>query len=218
MQEFIEITASKKSLAFRKPVHGIGINDAWYMVNPKINGKRVMCPYYKVWMNIITRSYSDKYQAKRPTYRGCSVVKEWLTFSNFRGWMEKKDWQGKQLDKDILIPSNKVYGPDTCIFVSGTINHLLTDSSAARGEYPQGTSLHKRSGKYAAQCNVSGKIKYLGLFTTITEAEYAYLIFKANLIKKTAYEPEVASNPKLQVALLRYADMFSKKSDKLKEV
>jgi len=39
--------------------------------------------------------------------------------------MERQDWEGKHLDKDILIPGNKIYSPDRCIFVSSLINLLI---------------------------------------------------------------------------------------------
>lgn len=215
MPEFIEIPASKKSLVNRKPVYGVGINDADYVTRPKINGDQVVCPYYRTWSSMIVRSYSDKYQVSRPTYIGCSVTKEWLIFSNFRKWMETQDWQGKQLDKDILIPGNKVYRPDTCVFVSRQINTLLTDSAAARGEYPQGVDFHKATGKYRASCKVIGNQKYLGLFTAIPEAEYEYLTFKSKLIKSIAYEDESISNPELQEALLRHYKLFKDKAGKI---
>ena len=209
MQEFIERPVSKNSLAKRKPLFGVGINDADYVVLPRINGKRVMCPYYQAWSSMIGRSYSEKFQDRHNTYIDCSVVKEWLNFSSFRKWMEKQDWQGRQLDKDLLIPENKEYGPDTCIFVSSQINTMLTDRAADRGDLPQGVSFHKQRGRYRAQCAVSGKNKHLGLFSTIPAAEYKYLKFKSDLIKKTAYEPESASNQRLQTALLAHSNLFA---------
>jgi len=47
MKEFIEVPASRASLAQRKPAYGIGINDADYMTEQNINGKKVRCPYYR---------------------------------------------------------------------------------------------------------------------------------------------------------------------------
>ena len=74
-------------------VYGAGINDADYVVvklgTIEVNGvrkrKRVWyCPYYRVWTHMLERCYSDKYQDRKPTYKGCSVSEEWLRFSNFR--------------------------------------------------------------------------------------------------------------------------------------
>jgi hypothetical protein len=122
--QFIEIPASKRSLALRKPIYGIGTNDADYMVDPRIDGKRGRCPIYRVWKSMLERCYSEKRQAKCPTYIGCTVCKEWLTFSNFRRWMVNQDWQGKQLDKDILVKGNKIYSAETCCFVTQAVNMI----------------------------------------------------------------------------------------------
>ena len=204
---FIEIPATLNSLSKRKPKFGVGTNDASYMVNPVVNGSRSMCPYYKTWSNMIARSYSVKYQEKYPTYKGCSVTKEWLTFSNFRKWMETQDWKGKHLDKDILVIGNKQYGPDTCIFVSGKINTLFLSNDAVRGEYPQGVTLS--SGKYQAECRIDGRGVYLGKFKTINEAEITYLLFKSKLVKSVAVDRDARSIRKLQKALLRYAEALT---------
>ena len=40
--QFVEIPASKKSLAYRRPVYGIGTNDAEYITRPRVNGKQVI--------------------------------------------------------------------------------------------------------------------------------------------------------------------------------
>lgn len=212
MREFVEIPASKKSLAFRKPLHGVGINDAEYMTTPIVSGKRLICPYYLIWMGMINRCYSRNRQKDRPTYEGCSTTKEWLVFSNFKDWMVNQDWQGKQLDKDILFSGNKEYSPDKCIFVSSQINNLLLDRAASRGDCPQGVTFRDRRGKYEANCKVSGKTKYLGSFSAVNEAELTYLRFKSSLIKDMAFGMEALSNPRLQEGLLRNARVFMNKA------
>lgn len=208
MSKFIERPATKLSLAKRNSVHGIGINDANYIVNPRVDGKVVRCPFYLVWSNMIERCYCQRFQLRRPTYIGCTVAKDWLTFSAFKMWMEKQDWQGKQLDKDILILGNKIYSPESCVFVSGAINSLLANNEIIRGEYPQGVSFFKRDETYKAQCKVNGKTKHIGYFKTINKAESAYLRFKSDLILKVARESEAASNPRLQAALIYHAGIM----------
>ena len=122
---FEEIPATQKSIDNRKLVYGVGINDADYQVNPTIDGSRVMCPAYSAWHSMIERCYSEKYHDKKPTYKECYVCDEWLYFLKFKSWMEKQDYKGKELDKDILIQGNKVYSPETRIFVDKTINVLF---------------------------------------------------------------------------------------------
>lgn len=212
MSDFMEISAGKLSLAMRKPVHGVGVNDSSYITQRKINGKRVVCPYYRSWINMLNRCYNPAYQEKYPTYKGCTVTTPWLMFSEFRRWMESQDWKGKQLDKDILIPGNKIYGPAECIFVSGALNMLFANTSPISGPYPTGVCINKPGKGYIAQCRSERSSNFLGLFATIKEAETTYLIFKSNLIKRTANKKESNDNPKLKAALLMYAGTLENKA------
>ena len=177
-------------------VFGVGINDADYITQKMeeigyVGGKRKRkliwaCPYYRVWKNMLKRCYSAKYQETRPTYKGCSVSKEWLTFSNFKTWMEKQDFEGRQLDKDLLFEGNKVYSPETCVFVTKEVNMFTTDSGTARGEWMIGVHWHKATGKFMSQCcnPFTKKREHLGLFTTELEAHKAWRKRKLEL----AYE------------------------------
>jgi len=54
-------------------VHGFGINDADYAVQPKVNGKQVSCHVYKTWQGMIRRCYSSEWHKRYPTYVGCYV-------------------------------------------------------------------------------------------------------------------------------------------------
>jgi hypothetical protein len=178
-----------KSYQRTKLVRGVGINDADYVVQVfktigYLGGKKRklvwVCPFYGRWMSMLTRCYSENYQSKYPSYKGCSVVREWLTFSNFKSWMELQDWEGKQLDKDILFPGNKIYGPDTCVFVDARVNSFIIERAADRGEWPIGVCFDKSRGKYVATCSsvVTGKVKVLGHFKTPEEAHQAWLTFR----------------------------------------
>lgn len=107
----------------KKLIYGVGINDAGYAVMKReeagyVDGKRKRklvwaCPYFRAWSSMLSRCYSTKWHERYPTYKGCTVSKEWHTFSNFRAWMVTQDWEGKSLDKDLLIEGNKIYSADT---------------------------------------------------------------------------------------------------------
>ena len=154
---FIEIPANKNSLAQRRLHLGVGVDDASYRVNPVINGKYQMCPYYRKWTSMINRCYSAISHARNPTYKGCIVSDEWLVFSVFKAWMEKQDWQGNDLDKDILFYGNKLYSSSTCLFVDPKINRLIETNNAKRGKYPIGVCFSERDNRFIAQCSVLGK-------------------------------------------------------------
>lgn len=165
-----------------KLTYGVGINDADYSVyKTEIVGgatKNVwVCPFYLKWINMLERCYSRRQQIKNPTYIGCTVCPEWLYLSNFKAWMEQQDWEGKQLDKDILIRENKIYSPETCVFVDASVNLFLTERTAARGDWPIGVNWHIKVKKFQANCGdvLTGKKLYLGLFETSEEAHQAWL-------------------------------------------
>jgi len=151
---------------------GVGIMDADYPVQPLLpNGKIDRCPFYVTWINMLGRCFSEEYKQKRPSYKECSVCEEWLTFSNFKSWMEQQDWYGKCLDKDLLVYQNKVYSPETCVFVTNDVNGFMTKSNKTRGNYPLGVTFQKDCNKFRPRC---GKTFRLGLFSTPEAAHKAW--------------------------------------------
>ena len=189
-----------KKLDAPRLVYGVGINDADYVtqkmetieyVNGKQKQRRVWeCPYYRTWSNMLERCYSDKYQERNPTYVGCSVSEEWLRFSSFKRWMEKQDWEGLHLDKDLLFEGNKVYSAETCVFVASSVNLFTVDSGAARGEWLIGVYWNKRAGKFMSRCRnpFTKKTEYLGLFVNELVAHQAWLKRKLELAHLVAAE------------------------------
>ena len=218
MTKFIEIPANKKSLSLRRAKYGVGINDSLYLTNPTISGKKIMCQYYSTWSEMLKRCYSDRYQSLKPTYKGCSVCGEWLIFSAFKKWMKTQDWKGKHLDKDILIPDNKIYSPESCIFISVTLNNLLGSNDASRGEYPQGVSFYRPNGKYVAQCRSGRKNRNLGFFTSIRDAEYTYLKYKSGVVLSFTNSEEVLGNKLLSDSLIKISNAMLDKAEKLMEI
>ena len=178
MGKFIGIPASRSSLLRRKLVYGVGINDSNFLLDYKDNGKTMRCPIYSRWKNMLRRCYDPKFKSANPTYLDCTVCSDWLTFSVFREWMAGQDFEGKQLDKDLHIPGNKVYSARACQFVSNQVNTLLCDSAAIRGDYPQGVSWYKQKNKFRAGIKINGRRKHLGYFSTPESAERCYLTAK----------------------------------------
>lgn len=168
-----------------KLICGIGINDAQYntSISEIINGKRKTvwtCPFYKRWSKMLVRCYSKQWLKSNPHYLGCSVCDEWLYFSRFKSWMEQQDWEGKELDKDLLVAGNREYGPEVCLFVSRAVNSFLIDQETSRGQFPIGVYFDKSKNKFRAMCSVVGtsKNKALGTFRTAEEAHEVWLAFK----------------------------------------
>lgn len=198
----------------KKLVAGVGINDADYVVNVQetvgyVDGKRKrrtvwQCSFYRTWVNMLGRCYSSTVQNVNPTYVGCSVVEEWKTFSVFKAWMETQAWEGNQLDKDLLTPGNKVYGPEHCVFVSQAVNLFMTEGTAIRGEWPIGVSWDKRRRKFLACCGTNpSRGGRLGIFSCPNQAHQAWLKRKRELAHELA---ALQTDPRVAKALVdRYA-------------
>lgn len=174
---------------------GVGINDADYTVEIKqtviVDGEKRRkrqwsCPYYKVWAHMIVRCYDQQFKDRNPTYKDCTVCEEWLTFSNFKSWMEKQDWEGKQLDKDLLVRGNKHYSPKTSCFISPAVNKFILEGEASRGEFPIGVYFDKSKDRFCARCNnpFTGKQENLGLFEDPITAHAVWLSRKLEFAKR----------------------------------
>jgi len=169
-----------------KLVYGVGVNDADYAVTGYVmrdgRRKQTLCPIYAKWKDMLKRCYCEKAIKRRPTYTECYVCDSWLYFSNFRDWVisqKDKDWKEKHLDKDILYAGNKEYSPETCVFVSFSLNMLDTGFNDKDGSL-RGASFCNTYKKYKSRCNcpVTGKRVSLGYYETELEAHLAWKAYK----------------------------------------
>lgn len=194
----------------KRLTYGIGVNDADYVVEKReetgyVGGKRKKklvwaCPYFQTWKNMLKRCYSTKFQEHNKTYVGCTISEEWHTFSNFKVWMETQDFEGLQLDKDLLVVGNKVYSPETCVFVTEMVNKFTSDRGASRGEWLVGASWHKQTKKFESNCRnpFTKKKEHLGLFTCEQAAHEAWLKRKNELAHELA---SIQTDPRVAEAL-----------------
>jgi hypothetical protein len=169
---------------------------------PTTNEQRLHTKGYLKWRAMLRRCTCKLWLAKHPTYLGCSVCESWLTFSNFYTWLEKTpNFQDLSLDKDILVPGNKVYSPDTCCLITQHVNTLLTSCTSSRGDYPVGVTYSKRENKYRAVLSTFGASKHIGTFKTPEEASDAYLTAK----KEHILEVALTQDTRVATALVTYA-------------
>lgn len=178
---------------YERTVLGIGyVGEGEYKMSKNGRSTRV----YDTWYNMLMRCYSEKTHKKQPTYIGCEADESFHNFQNFGDWDKENYYQVERermcLDKDILLKGNKIYSPETCIYVPQTINTLFTKRQNDRGESVIGTSYHKRDKKYQAYCNLlnpeTGKSKrsHLGYYDTELEAFEVYKYYKEKNIKEVA--------------------------------
>ena len=188
----------------KKLLYGVGTNDSWYTLSKREKLTEILpcgqsksrviwkCPYYTKWESMLRRCYSKYAHQSHPTYVGCTVCKEWLTFSNFREWMVYQDWEGMTLDKDFLGQNCMVYSPETCVFILNRVNCFLEDRGLDRGNYLLGCDVSRdNNGRFRARCSdpLSRKdSSYLGYYGTELAA---HLVWKR---QKHEYACELADS------------------------
>jgi len=204
---FKEIPANNQSIAQRKLVYGVGINDADYMTLIIINDKTKICPIYSKWKSMLSRCYLEDFKIKNPTYTGCTVCDEWLLFSNFKRWMENQEWQGMEIDKDCIKPGNKIYCKEFCAFIDKATNALLNDHFAKRGIFLRGVTFNEENELFRSRVNINGNPKHLGYFKCEKQASDAYIKAKVEIILKSASEQK---EPRVANGLRLHADILAK--------
>lgn len=150
---------------------------------------------YNLKGNMKTRCYNENYHKVRPDYADCTICDEWLEDKKkFYEWVDHNFYEIEgetvELDKDILVPGNKVYSPETCIFVPKKINDLFIHiHGKKKNGLPTGVTYSKKTGKYQAELNETSKESKqdgetkkkkitLGFFDTAEEAYEEYKIHK----------------------------------------
>lgn len=120
-------------------------------------------------------------------YADCTITPSWQWIENFSEWFYTQIVEDDfEIDKDLLVKGNKLYSPDTCVFVPRSINTFLTDRHNHRGEWPVGVTYHPRINKWQATCNFDGAPNYLGVFNCPIKAFYVYKETKESFAKVLA--------------------------------
>jgi len=170
----------------RQLIYGVGIND---IMIPEFTSSRI----WRQWAGIIRRCDNNdpKWLKEHMSYSGCTLDPRWIKLSAFKEWVEQwDDYENKEVDKDILITGNKVYGPDTCLMVRQSINAWFKPY-AAKGKLPLGVTWNtawkkgKSPNPYRAQITLikTGKRTHLGYYPTVEEASAAFESAKKEQIK-----------------------------------
>lgn len=174
----------------RKLVYGYGINDA---EREDVEHSSVM-----LWRNTLQRCLSLKFKEKWKSYADCTLHREWYRYSAFRQWYDVNFVEGYHLDKDILIPGNKEYGPDTCRFVPRYLNSaFVLPLPKNRGSLLGVTYVEKTSrmvnslrNNYYAKISINGSTKCLGMYPCPEKAHHAWQIAKVESLKLTLHRYE----------------------------
>ena len=124
----------------------------------------------RTYNNLHSRCYNENVHAIKPWYRDCTICDEWYSGmepgadqtgrQNFYDWVNDgnfyviEDEPTVELDHNILVKGNTVYGPDTAIFCPKSINSMMAGfQKKSDDDLPQGVKA-LGNGKYGV--NVRG--------------------------------------------------------------
>ena len=138
---------------------------------------------YSKWANMMQRCYDEETHKQKPYYAPCNAEIEWLNFSNYREW-HKENMMGDRkvdLDKDVLIQGNNVYGSETCTLIPHFTNTIFEERGADTN-----IVLNNDTGKYDVTMSVLGKREEVGTFDTEKEAKQGFIEYKQDYIRNYA--------------------------------
>ena len=161
----------------------------------------------------LTERQRLRYRLQYPTYN--DVVNLFESFQQLAEWANNepgylnKEENGRfwALDKDIVVPGNRVYSPETCCFVPHSFNGLLAFANSARGDYPLGVSFRPKLNKFIAFCAKDGKNEYLGLYDTKEEAHRAWQACKVKRLLEASRSDKCCTE-KVRKGLILHADLI----------
>lgn len=193
---------------YEKTVYGVGYFGEGIHRSSRNNR---MNHKYKTWHEMIRRCYDKKKLKSNPSYFDCTVCDEWHNFQSFGDWYDNNFYQieGEQmhLDKDILVKWNRVYSPESCIFVPARINCIFTKNGGKKkDDMPFGVIQNNHKTKiYTAKCaDDKGKTMYINSFNTVEEAFNAYKKHKELSIRDIANKYKDKIPEKLYNAMINY--------------
>lgn len=187
-------------------VFGVG-----YLGEPTINDcDPTKLLIIKLWRGMFSRCYDVKKLNERATYRDCTINKEWHSLANFKRWclsqFDAGHYQsGWELDKDLLVRGNKVYGPDTCCFLPERLNQLQQVKKDSEYNWLPGVNFDKARGKFKAEVNFDSVRHYLPRRETELESFLDYKELKEKLVQADAENWKDKIHPSAYESLKNYS-------------
>lgn len=187
-KKFPKFPANSRHIAGRKKIYGVGVNDAPYLTQPTVKGRRYCCPVYQLWVDMLRRVYVKG--------DASTIDESWLTFMNFQKWVLQQKYRNRLLNNVLLTCGERLhYSEQTCCFVSKDLHRLLLEPIRS----PAGIDVHQN--KYRAIY----RSRYLGHFNSFVEAHIARQHARAEDLRRHAKKEEQT----LRTALLNYAQCVS---------
>ena len=182
---------------WKRTVFGIG-----YLGCSDADANRTDNYIYSKWANMMQRCYDEETHRLKPYYAPCTAEIEFQNFSNYREWHRENAMGDRKvdLDKDVLIRGNSVYGSETCTLIPHFTNTVFETTKGIE------TNIIKNSdnGKYDVIMSVLGRKEDVGSFDTEEEARQGFIDYKQDYIRKYAIKCKGKVPNKTYEAMLKW--------------
>lgn len=187
----------------KKTLYGVGINDYEGRI---CDGIGKVATFYTTWANMIARCYSNKVKNKNPTYNDCYSCEKWHRLKNFKVFFDDNYKDGYDLDKDLLVKGNKVYSPETCVFLPREINSFLSNKYTCKNKLYAGITWRESIRKYQVRIGIEGNSVHLGVFENIDDVVEVYKKAREQEAKKLANKYKHEIDIRAYNALMEYKE------------
>lgn len=179
-----------------------GFNGQGYIGVGKYNSNLTDNPGYSKWMSIWKR-IGQVGNPNFASYVHCTMDVRWESLQDFSEFYYNCPYKqdGWELDKDLIIPGNKIYGPDTAAYVPKELNTFLTKREKASG-LPKGVRENRVT--FGAYLHIDGKIHRIGNYQTPDLAYAAYKLEKEKDARRLADKYEGLVDPRVIKALRNF--------------
>jgi len=119
---------------------------------------------YSCWASMVFRSFGPIFKKLNPTYKEVTMCNEFKDYYFFFDWFNENYYevpgQRTALDKDILVPGNKVYSPEACVFLPACINTFISQTGV------NNRIKLLKSGVYSLNIVIDGKLTNFGCYSS----------------------------------------------------
>jgi hypothetical protein len=141
---------------------------------------------YHRWSNMFRKIYTSNTASTINAYGDCEVDKRWYNFQNYARWFYNQfrhPDESYDVDKDLKILGNRIYGPDTCLLIPSVLNTAISFDSKLKN--PR-SGVVMRNGRYCATIRRDSVLYFLGEYDNPDEAMESYHKAHCDLIFKMA--------------------------------
>ena len=152
---------------------------------------------------MLERCYSHEWHVRWPSYIGCSVDQRWHSFMAFREWvLAQSEWEGMELDKDLLVSGNKLYSPETCLFVTRQVNQFIASMSIPTSISTGVRAYPKHKGKYIVRVTFHNGYRWSSKL--IDNLELALLVYSERKSQAAYFLAHSLTDLRVKTALVSY--------------